>query len=152
VSSHDPSHTPNPAFPNLTPTNHRIIGPASARFYCIAWACGDTQRWWQPGPNAYWPIPRDPALYWTLDNLIAALTTVGFVVCADGLPEPGFERVVLYASSASEYTHVARQLPFGTWTSKLGKWELIEHDTPECVAGGVYGEIVGFMKRPLPAG
>ena len=151
MSTHDPSRTPNPAFPNLTPTNHRIIGPASIRFNCIAWASGDTQRWWQPGPNAYWPVSCSPALYWTLDNLIAALTSIGYVACDDGLPEQGFEKVALYASGA-EYTHAARQLPSGMWTSKLGKWELIEHDTPEAVAGGAYGEVVKFMRRQLTAG
>jgi hypothetical protein len=26
---------------------------------------------------------------------------------------------------------------------------LIEHDTPEAVAGGVYGDIVAYMKRPI---
>jgi hypothetical protein len=62
--------------------------------------------------------------------------------------EPGFEKVVLYGS-ALLYTHAARQLPNGKWTSKLGALADIEHDTPEDVAGGVYGEVAGFMKRPV---
>jgi hypothetical protein len=40
----------------------------------------------------------------------------------------------------------------GKWSSKLGMDALIEHNTPEDVAGGVYGQIVAFMKRPRPAG
>ncbi|MCG8587287.1 MAG: hypothetical protein MI757_21490 [Pirellulales bacterium] len=47
------------------------------------------------------------------------------------------------------YTHAARQLPDGRWTSKLGKAEDIEHDSANDVAGGLYGEVVEFMKRPV---
>ena len=47
------------------------------------------------------------------------------------------------------YTHAARQLPGGKWTSKLGKAEDIEHDTADVVAGGIYGEVVELMKRPI---
>jgi hypothetical protein len=149
LNSHDPNATPNPAFPNLTPTNHRVIGPATDEYNCIAWACGDTQQWWQPGPKFHWPVPSDPNDS-TTDNLLAALAAVGYVVCADGVLESGFEKIAVYALPPTEYTHAARQLPSGKWTSKLGKWELIEHDAPEAVAGGVYGSIVRFMKRPLP--
>ena len=35
------------------------------------------------------------------------------------------------------------------WTSKLGKSEDIEHDTPDVVAGGVYGEVDEFLKRSV---
>ena len=47
------------------------------------------------------------------------------------------------------YTHVARQLTNGKWTSKLGRCEDIEHDTPDDVADGVYGEVMQFMQRPI---
>jgi hypothetical protein len=49
------------------------------------------------------------------------------------------------------YTHAARQLPSGKWTSKLGKGEDIEHDSPYDVGGGVYGEVMQVMKRAVPA-
>lgn len=65
----------------------------------------------------------------------------------DASLEQGFEKVALYGSGA-EYTHAARQLPSGKWTSKLGKAEDIEHDTPEDVAGGLYGELIEIMTRP----
>jgi hypothetical protein len=56
--------------------------------------------------------------------------------------------VALYGTALT-YTHAARQLPTGKWTSKLGKGEDIEHDTPEDVAGGVYGDVMQIMKRPV---
>lgn len=47
------------------------------------------------------------------------------------------------------YTHAARQLPNGLWTSKLGQLEDITHATPQVIAGSDYGEVMQFMKRPL---
>jgi hypothetical protein len=64
---------------------------------------------------------------------------------------PNHERTVGYGSSFL-YTHAARQLPNGKWTSKLGKGEDIEHDTPDDVSGGIYGEVVEIMRRPISAG
>lgn len=70
--------------------------------------------------------------------------------CAIGAPGTGFEKIAVYATP-TEYTHAAKLLPTGKWSSKLGEDVLIEHDTPEDVAGGAYGTIFQFMKRPLTA-
>jgi hypothetical protein len=72
----------------------------------------------------------------------------GFAVCEAGDAETGFEKVALYATSTF-YTHAARQLPGGKWTSKLGRAEDIEHDSADDLAGGVYGSVVLFMKRKV---
>ncbi len=147
MNAHDPNATPNAAFPNLTPTNHRVIGPADYLYNCIAWACGDSQHWWQPVPHGHWPVASDPDDA-TIENLLAALVAVGFNVSSDRALEAGFEKIAVYATP-TEYIHVAKLLPTGMWSSKLGEDVLIEHDTPEDVAGGVYGAIFQFMKRPL---
>ena len=147
---HDPTATPTRDFPNLTPTNHRIIGPASDDYNCIAWAALDMQRWWQPGTEYYWPLPATE-VDCGVGDLVAAFRTLGFVECEEQELVSGFEQVAIYARAQLDYTHAARQLPSGKWTSKLGPWELIEHDTPQDVAGGVYGTIFQFMKRPLPS-
>ncbi len=68
----------------------------------------------------------------------------------DTSPQPGYVKVALYGSGFT-HTHAARQLPTGKWTSKLGKGEDIEHDTPGDVAGGVYGEVMEVMKRATPS-
>jgi hypothetical protein len=75
---------------------------------------------------------------------------VGFSDCDGGSPESGFEKIAVYATTHHEYTHAAFQLASGAWTSKLGAWVLIEHDTPGAVAGGAYGHLIGFLKRPIP--
>ncbi len=131
-------------FPRLKPENHRITSPAAIEYNCIAWAAGDTENWWQPGD--FWPMElADPE--YSIDALEAAFKALGFEPCDDALPEPGFEKVALYGHN-SLYPHAARQLPGGRWTSKLGKAEDIEHDTPDVVAGGLYGEVVAIMRRP----
>jgi hypothetical protein len=88
---------------------------------------------------------------YALDALEAAFKALGYETCDDDAPEPGFEKVALY-SNGLLYTHAARQLPGGKWTSKLGKAEDIEHDTPDAVAGGLYGEVVAFLRRPSQSG
>jgi hypothetical protein len=147
--SHDPMATPCRDFPYLTPTNHHIIGPATPNYNCIAWAAHDLQRWWQPGSQYYWPLPATDADC-GVGDLVAAFQTLGFMDCEDQDLIAGFERIAIYARSQFEYTHAARQLPFGKWTSKLGPLVLIEHDTPQDVAGGLYGNIFQFMMRALP--
>jgi hypothetical protein len=139
----------HPDFPRLTPQNHRITSPASPDYNCIAWAANDTTRWWQPG--VYWPVALPPDEH-GLGALEQAFRALGCTPCDDANLEAGFEKVALYGSSGFLYTHAARQLPNGKWTSKLGRSEDIEHDAPEDVAGGVYGEVVGYMKHPAAKG
>jgi hypothetical protein len=142
---------PDRHFPRLTAANSRVTSPTDHRYNCLAWAAGDFAHWWQPGPGFHWPIPSAPDAD-RIEDLIAAFAAVGFVPCEPGDPEPGFERIALYADADGRYTHAARQLPAGTWTSKLGMAEDIEHDTADDVAGGAYGEIFGFMRRPVTTG
>jgi hypothetical protein len=134
----------HPDFPNLTAANHRITSPATSDYNCIAWSAYDTERWWQPG--VYWPVDV-PSWDYGLATLEQAFRALGYEKCeGDGL-EVGFEKVALYGSELT-YTHAARQLADGKWTSKLGRGEDIEHETPDDVAGGLYGKVAGFMKRP----
>jgi hypothetical protein len=133
------------SFPRLDPVNHKVISPATIEYNCVAWAVGVTDCWWQPGVS--WPIAVSPGDYGiaVLEQLFIAL---GFEECLDERLEVGYEKVALYGNSMY-YTHVAKQLRSGKWTSKLGKLSDIEHDTPHDVAGGVYGEVVQFMRRPI---
>jgi hypothetical protein len=96
----------------------------------------------------YWPVSCEPDDS-TVANLTAALMAVGFVARSDGEIEIGFEKIAVFAVGPMEYTHIARQMPSGKWTSKLGLDVLIEHDTPDAVGGGVYGSLIHFMKRML---
>src|SRR5438105_2674632 len=121
------------AFPFLTPQNHHTTSPRSIDYNCIAWAMSDSEHWWQPG--TFWPIPVQTTDF-TVAALVRAFEHVGYAGCGmDASLQPGAEKVALF-STTLYYTHAARQLPSGKWTSKLGKAEDIEHDTPQDVAGG----------------
>src|SRR5205807_1430652 len=102
----------------------------------------DTGHWWQPG--VYWPVDlsADEAGLAALEH---AFLILGYEECADGSLEPGYEKVALFGFGLL-YTHAARQLPSGKWTSKLGAGDDIEHDTPHDVGGGLYGEVAEFMR------
>jgi hypothetical protein len=136
-------------FPRLTPRNHRVTSPATAIYNCIAWAVEDVEHWWQPGE--YW-FPADwPKDDFSLSALEQALEALEYEDCAmDAGLEPGFVKVALYGVGFF-YTHAARQLANGKWTSKLGRGEDIEHDSPDDVAGGVYGAVMSIMRRRVSA-
>jgi hypothetical protein len=144
---HDPAQTPTTRYPRLTPNNHRVTSPATRLYNCLAWAVGENFRWWEPG--RFWPCPL-PGTAFTIDDLVAALRTVGYDPCADGTLEPGFEKAALFGDGYDDPTHVARQLANGRWTSKLGDCEDIEHDTVDDVGGGLYGTVYQFMRRAMP--
>ena len=78
---------------------------------------------------------------------IAAFGTLGYERCADGALEEGFEKVAIYESRSGYVVHVARQLPTGRWTSKLGGLEDIEHASPVELEGREYGFVVQYMRR-----
>ena len=65
-------------FPQIVEAGYTATSPPTPRYNCIAWAAGDTQKWWWPDPSpfAYWPaaIPRENTLtrfieaFQSLDN------------------------------------------------------------------------------------
>lgn len=135
-------------FPNLTRSAYAITSPSTPEYNCIAWAAGDSERWWWPvaGSFAYWP-PNIP-LQESLDAFIKAFGSIGFAPCGNANIEQGYEKIALYVDSNGKPTHAARQLPNGRWTSKLGKSQDIEHEL-ESLSGAVYGVVAQILKRPI---
>jgi hypothetical protein len=137
-------------FPGLRGTGYQVTSPLDKTYNCIAWAAGDTSRWW-------WPVDADPLqkAYWppnalrtlTLEAFCEAFATLGYAVCNDDRSEAGYEKVALFAL-LGEPKHAARQLPSGRWTSKLGRGEDIEHGLHD-LTGMVYGSVVLVLKRAL---
>jgi hypothetical protein len=129
-------------FPNLH--SKKVIGPRTSQFNCIAWAAGDSNRWYDP--KNYWP--RHLRFSWGIDSLERLYGALGYEKADDGSIEPEYLKIALYKSKIdASWTHAAIQTPSGIWQSKLGWGELIEHLTPDDVAGGSYGEVAGFMRR-----
>lgn len=134
--------------------SYEITSPTTDDYTCIAWALGETHRRWDPLgflPD-HWPegLPRNDQL----ETIEAALRIEGFERCDDGSLVEGVEKIALFTEGA-RFTHVARQLSSGRWTSKLGDYCDIEHELEALVRVQSanpelrYGEIVAYMQRPL---
>jgi len=134
------------AFPDLAADDPVVTHPPDPRFNCVAWAVGVVDAlWWPADPDGYWSPGVPDEL--TVAAMAAALGTVGYVPCAGGDLEPGFEKAAVYARSDVP-THVARQSADGRWSSKLGRDCVVGHATPGGVEGAVYGSVVAYLRRP----
>ena len=134
------------AFPALAAGHYTLTSPAVPDYNCVAWAAGESDRWWWPDPQGlnFWP-PEIPRLE-TIDSFRSAFEALGFAKAHDGQPEPGLEKVALFARGGKP-THMARQLENGRWTSKMGQSEDIEHALRD-LEGVLYGEVALFMGHP----
>lgn len=135
-------------FPQIAQAGYGITSPQTPRYNCIAWAAGDTRKWWWPDPSpfAYWPsdITREN----TLPRFIEAFQTLGYELCGAADLEPDVEKIAVYADADGSPRHAARQLATGAWISKLGREEDIEHHELAGVEGKQYGHVVQLLKRP----
>ena len=134
-------------FPRLRDATYKITSPEQADYNCIAWAAGDDSRWWEPDSLGLYYWPEDMPREYTVEVYAEVFRKLGFEVCQDATFEVGAEKVAIFALDGSP-THAARQLADGTWTSKLGQLEDIEHWDLDQVGEGDYGEPVLFLKRP----
>lgn len=136
-------------FPGLAAAGYQITSAPDAAYNCIAYAAGETDRWWTylVGPGYYWPdyARRTPQIA----SLVAVFAGLGYAVCGDAAPEAGYQKIALYAKQGN-WTHAAIQLPDGAWSSKLGPDEDIRHATPEALISDAYGAIHCLMRRPRP--
>jgi hypothetical protein len=134
-------------FPSLAREGYAATSPASTEYNCIAWAANRTDTTWWPDPlgAGYWPggVSRVE----TLEAFYQAFESIGYFRCTDGRLEAGFEKVALYALGGQP-KHAARQLTDGRWTSKLGRYLDISH-TLGGLEGPVYGQVTGYLKRPV---
>jgi hypothetical protein len=131
-------------YPGLAHTHFEFTSPQDPSYNCLAFAANETRRCWHPSSfgGLYWP--GGPAED-TLDAWVAAFEGLGYVVTDVVDLEPGFEKLAIYADRDFPL-HVARQLPSGYWTSKLGPREDIEHEL-EGLVGTEYGRVVTILAR-----
>jgi hypothetical protein len=145
--------------------------PTPGAYNCIAWAAQDIHNWWWPSAYEYWPFwisPREETVF----CFVKTFRWLGYRICRSSRREFGFHKVALYAIHNSYSpapvpttlqelhdfwvpTHMARQLPDGTWSSKCGPNEDITHYTldalesygPAYGSGDSYGCDVLYMRR-----
>jgi hypothetical protein len=128
----------------LAQSPFEITSEPTQEYNCIAWAAGESDRFWWPG--RFWPASVGRKV--NRANFIRAFESIGYKMCETPDVEAGYEKVALYESNG-EPTHAARLLPNGRWTSKLG-WEHDISHSLEGLNGDNYGEPVVFMRRQLP--
>jgi len=122
------------SFPRLG-DRFEVMGPATQTYNCICWSLGN---------NDAWVWPRGPGEPVTLADFDGLYSIYGFkrVTGLDFGRQKGVEKVVLFAASREnkiEITHACRQMPDGSWSSKVGSLPLIRHLRPDDLAGPTYG-------------
>jgi hypothetical protein len=117
-------------------------------YNCIAWAAEDQCYWWWPDPDgeSFWPqgILRQPSIV----AFVAAFQTMGYEPCHSYDLEPGFEKIAIFAIG-NDVKHMARQLPSGAWTSKLGEWWDIAHDAVDGVQDPPHHVHYGMKRQAM---
>lgn len=126
-------------FPGL---EYEVTSESDEHYNCIAWAIGNNDTWWSHLPGYRWIGQRAPGI----ESLIALFRELGYEECDNDSIESGYDKVALYAQDG-HWTHAARQLRNGRWTSKLGIYEDIEHLSPEDLSGQLYGQVNCIMKK-----
>ena len=145
-------------FGNVRPDNFKCSSDPTRdrddKYNCIAWAVGKTDSWWWTRKQFgyHWPkgLPHEPLNRETVENCVRAIESEGFERCGDGEFENGFEKVAIYVNHLNVPKHAARSLPDGTWTSKMGDDEDIEHSTLDVLEGRGFGKAKVFLKRKNP--
>jgi hypothetical protein len=145
------NHALESLFPGLRGKPYGVTSPAQVDYNCVAWAAGDNSRWWWPDEFGQYYWPEGATRRATLDAFVEAFHILGFEVCENPSLEAGWEKVAVYAKHDGSPTHVARQLPDGAWTSKLGSLYDIKHPGLEEVSGDDYGNPVVILRRRRPA-
>jgi hypothetical protein len=139
------------ALPHLKRSDYSLESKATSTYNCVSWAFSETTVKYDPAPifGYYWPRRVSRSI--TALNYIAMFERVGhFTKCDNGELEPGFEKIAVYEELNGDFSHVARQRSKGTWTSKVGNLDDIDHPSP-FVLEKDYGKITQFLKRPLDA-
>lgn len=139
-------------FPKLlSDPSFKITSKPTTEYNCISWAMVRSDCWTQCPAGvkifdgvSWWPPEAENGL--NISCLIDAFEKVGHIRCENGNLETGFRKVALYSDQNNCWTHAARLLRTGFWTSKLGAWIDIQHGTPYTIEGPAYGSVYCFMK------
>lgn len=140
-------------FQEMVSRGYSVTSHECEHYNCIAHAADDKTQKWDPiaiPPVYYWPKGADRGD--GADSLATAFMAIGYERCAGGEPEDGFEKVALYIDDNGSWQHAAKQLPNGQWSSKLGEWEDVMHQSPHCFGDTEYGKVAYYMRRRIKEG
>jgi hypothetical protein len=133
-------------FPNLKDFNV-IDGNFNPRYNCISYEFGDTTTPWWPiksHKNEYWPTNISQGLYINSFNDLFKL--YNYVSCKnDDSFDINHTKIALFSKNGIP-THACKQKDSISWTSKLGDFQVIEHNLYE-IQGETYGYILEIFKK-----
>lgn len=143
-------------FPNLGASGYQITSCPADAPNCIGYALNDGHCWDPLGglgvPGYRW-LDGLP-LNFSIETIQELFSRHDYVGCAGPALESGYEKIAMYFDARDlEITHVARQLPNGHWTSKLGPDEDIEHNDLQALEGDMrlfplcYGAVIRYMRK-----
>lgn len=139
-------------FPRLRGSEFVVTSGFAHEYNCVAFIAGDRRHRWEPERRGGWFWPEGlPLGDFCLDNYIRCFEYLGFRNCDDGALEDGLEKIAIFVDDDGDFSHVARQLHDGWWSSKLGFYEDISHASVELLLDGRplrYGENLIYMARP----
>lgn len=133
-------------FPGLAnDKDFTITSPIDFNYNCLSWAANKKDTIW-------WPhIPAPAGVSWPIDDFGTSLETltkvyekIGYKACDSWEFEKNLKKIALYIIG-DKFSHAARQLRSGLWTSKLGPQFDITHGTPYTIEGEKYGKVATFM-------
>ena len=137
-------------FPKIRKEGYKITSSETTEYNCFAWVVGETAQWWSPDSDSGYFWPSDVPKKTEVKSFVKLYERQGgYSPCSHSRPEKGFEKIAIYANANGDATHVAKQTESGRWTSKLGDWEDIEHNTLTALEGEFYGKAVQILKRAV---
>jgi hypothetical protein len=141
-------------FPKLIADGARETSPEDNDYNCLAWSANrDNTRWWQPGgmTGTFWPdgMPEDD-----YECFIVLFERRGYKKDTNPRFEILQKKVAIYgtldAFGQLQFTHVCDELNSGAWTSKLGPFEDIQHNSLEALEGNIafeYGKVSQILRK-----
>jgi hypothetical protein len=112
--------------------NGQTTSGQSGLYNCIAHSVQMvlTYIWPDEDEEYSWPPNLDRNDH--IDTFVKFYRACGFEPCSDASLEQAYEKVILYGVDKT-VLHAARQLPDGSWTSKVGDLTDVMHVTPNVV-------------------
>lgn len=141
-------------FPDLAKDDSFKVTSDCDRLYnCIGFAIGYQDVWISISrdniPWFWWPdtVPYDDLQ----DSLVKVFEYFGFEICNNDIPEPGYDKVALYAKDG-KWKHAARIIGLDLYHSKLGECYDIHHKSGDVLntannTSNSYGVPFVFMRR-----
>lgn len=131
-------------FPNLIHgKNFEFTSLKTDDYNCVAWASEIDDEWIEYPYDDYQNF--DDSVHKYINHFLQ----LGFTKTDKQQHEEGILKIAIYTDQQQNFLHVARSLPNKRWTSKIGDWEDIEHNTLDVLSGEFYGSPQIIMQKAI---